>query len=319
MTITQSPPVRPSTGAGDGAPRPPSRRRRWRLTPYLLVAPCLIALVTLFGYPVFLVIRMSFQRLGLRELAFHETTYVGWANYRLILRDPEFWSSVVRSVVFTAAVVAATIGLGTLIALLLGRLGRVMRTAVSATLIAAWAIPVLTNVVLWLWLFDAQYGVINHALSGIGLPFAGHNWFATQWSTFFVIGVVIVWQAIPFVAFSLHAGMLSVPGELYEAARIDGAGAWKCFRAVTFPLLKPIFLILTFLSVIWDFKAFTQVWVVRQGGPDGSTVTLPLYMYAQGPTRQQFGVAAAVAVALMVLMAGALGYYIRLMVKSEAL
>lgn len=319
---TGAPPARVPAPSGG---RAPARRRRsgpllGRLRPYLLILPSLVALGALFGYPLFLVARISFQRLGLGELVRRQTVYVGVANYRGILTDRFFWTVVLRTVLFTVANVTLTMLLGTLIALLLVRLGRVMRLAVSTALVLAWATPIVTAVVLWQWLFDTQYGVVNWLLTALKLgDYGGHSWFSSQFSTFGVITAIIVWQAVPFVVFSLQAGLLSIPRELYEAARVDGAGAWRTFWTITFPLVRPVFAILAFLSVIWDFRVFTQVWAVRQGGPDRSTITLPVYMYIQGIASSHFGSAAAISLVTVGLLAALLAYYIRHMVRTEAL
>ncbi|MDP9396093.1 MAG: sugar ABC transporter permease, partial [Actinomycetota bacterium] len=290
-----------------------------RLTPYLLVTPSVVALVALFAYPVYLVVKISLQQFRRRELIPGRTAdYNNFENYRSVLTDDFFWSVTTRSFVFTFACVAATMLIGTALAFLLHRLGTVMRLGLSVAMVLAWSIPILTNVVLWLWMFDPRYGVINHLLTRVGFEsYENHNWLQTQTSVFFVIGVIIVWQALPFVAFSVQAGLASLPKELHEAARVDGAGAWRAFSSITWPILKPVFLILTFLSFIWDFRAFAQIWVVRNGGPGTETVTLPVYLYTQGVAKGQFGVAAAVSVLMILLLSLALAYYIRLLLKTE--
>lgn len=128
-----------------------------------------------------------------------------------------------------------------------------------------------------------------------------------------------MWQAVPFVAFSVQAELSTIPSELYEAARLDGASAWQLFRSVTVPMLRSIFMVLAFLSFIWDFKVFTQVWAVRQGGPNRSTVTLPVYIYEQGISASHFGIGAAGSVVMVAILAGLLAYYIRHMLKTESL
>ncbi|TQS40291.1 sugar ABC transporter permease [Cryptosporangium phraense] len=274
--------------------------------------PSLVALAALFVYPVFLLFRMSFQQLGFGELVRRATVYTGFDNYTSLLGDPEFWHVVVRTVAFTAVCVGLTMALGTGIGLLLVRLGRKMTIAVSISLVLAWAIPIVTATTLWQWMFDSTYGVVNFVL---GTP--GHDWFASGVSTFAVIVIIIVWQAVPFVAFTVQAGVLTIPEEYYEAARMDGASGFRAFRAVTVPILRPILTVLAFLSTIWDFKVFTQVFAVRQGGPDGSTVTLPVYLYNQGIASSQYGLAAAGAVLMVALLAIAMVLYLRHMLRTE--
>jgi N,N'-diacetylchitobiose transport system permease protein len=281
------------------------------------VAPSLLALGGLFGYPVFLVLRISFQRLGLAELVLRITTYVGLRNYREILADPRFAAVVLRTVLFTVVCVTLTMVLGTAIGLLLVRLSRPVRLAAQASLVLAWAVPIITATVLWQWMFDQTYGVLNWLLSAVGLDFAGHDWFASGLSTFGVIVTIIVWQAVPFVALTVQAGLLAIPAEYDEAARIDGAGPVRIFTAITVPMLRPILVVLAYLSTIWDFKVFAQVFAVRQGGPNGATMTLPLYLYNTGIASSRFGLAAAGAVVMVAILAIAMVPYLRRTVRTE--
>jgi N,N'-diacetylchitobiose transport system permease protein len=293
--------------------------RARRLLHYLPLLPSLFAFLVLLGYPVLLAVVISFQRMGLRELVQRTTVWIGLENYASILADPTFWAVAIRTLGFTAFNVALTMILGTLVALLLGALGRWMRLALSISLILAWATPALTASVIFQWLFDSKFGVVNWALTSVAIfgDYTNHSWFATGLSTFAVISLLIAWQAIPFVAFSLRAGILSIPSEQYEAARVDGATDRAIFRRITVPSLLPLFMILTFLSAIWDFKVFTQIWTVRQGGPAGETVTLAIYAYLKGIAGAQYGLASAVAVIMVVLLALVLIPYIRTMLRTQ--
>jgi N,N'-diacetylchitobiose transport system permease protein len=280
------------------------------------VAPSVLALLVLLGWPVVRDVAISFQRLGLAELVQRRTVWVGLANYREVLADPFFWTVVVRTVVFTVVNVALTMLLGIAVALLLQALSRGVRVALSVALVLAWAVPPISATVIFQWLFDTQFGIVNQVLTGLGMDFADHSWFATGLSTFGVITTLVVWQAIPLVALSLYASTTAIGDELYEAAAIDGAGAWRRFTAVTWPAIRPMVLVLTFLSVIWDFKVFTQVYGIRQGGPNRETVTMALYAYQQGIGSREFGTAAAISVIMMVLLAVGLAWYARYMVRS---
>ena len=290
-----------------------------RLLIYLPLLPSLFAFIVLLGYPVLLAVLISLQKMGLRELVQRTTVWIGLQNYATILADPTFWAVAVRTLAFTAVNVGLTMLVGTVVALLLGALGRWLRLALSISLVLAWATPALTASVIFQWLFDSKFGVVNWALTSIGIfgDFTNHSWFATGLSTFGVISLLIVWQAVPFVAFSLRAGILSIPTEQYEAARVDGASDRAIFRRITLPSLLPLILILTFLSAIWDFKVFTQIWTVRQGGPAGETVTLAIYAYLKGITGAQYGLASAVAVVMVVLLAFVLIPYIRTMLRTQ--
>ncbi|MGD0019778.1 MAG: sugar ABC transporter permease [Candidatus Limnocylindrales bacterium] len=294
------------------------------LWPYVAVAPAFLTFVLLLGIPVVMLFLTSAQHFGLFELFNNVTTYVGLDNYyNLIFKSPaglpDFPTVLLRTIVFMVVNVALTITLGTLVALLLAKLDRWVRLVLTSAMVLAWAMPVVTGAVLFQWLFDSKLGVVNWAISSLGIfgDYLNHSWFATGLTTFAVITLLIVWQAIPFVALSLYAGILSIPKELPEAARVDGASERQIFSNITLPAIRPLLLMLIFLSVIWDFKVFTQVYAMRMGGPDNQTITLSLYSQQLGINQHQFGVAAAAAVIMMLLLLFVLVPYIRRMIKTQ--
>ncbi|GAB2706525.1 carbohydrate ABC transporter permease [Kitasatospora kifunensis] len=289
-----------------------------RSTPYLLLLPAIVATLALLGWPLVKTFELSFQNLNKRQLILHLTEWNGFDNYKDQLTDPDFWHTTGRSVVFTAINVVAIMVGGTLVGMLLNRLGKKMRILLQAGLILAWAMPIVASATVFSWLFDSRYGVVNWMLDKLGWhSMADYNWYSTQTGTFFVIILLIVWGSIPFVAFNMYAGLTTIPSELYEAARMDGAGSWKIFQCVVFPSLKPFFLSTTFLEVIWVFKAFTQVLAINAGGPGGLTATLPLYAYIQGTGNQHYGIAATIAVLTIVMLGVMMAYYFRIILKQE--
>ena len=306
------------------APRPPAprrpgaRARRWRpLAPYALLAPSLLVLAAILGFPMYRLVSLSFQQYGLRELFAGKGTFIGLDNYREVVTDPFFWTVVVRTVLFAAVCVGLTMVLGTLVALLLRNLARPMRVAVTAGLVAAWAMPTLTAISIWQWLFDFEFGVVNWLLTRLGAEsFQQHNWFDQPLQGFTVIMIVVVWGALPFVAITLHAGLTQVPAELEEAARVDGAGAWQVFRHITFPVMRPIFLILATLSTIWDFKVFTQIWVLLNQRPSREYFLLGIWSYSESFGVTRYGKGAAIAVIMVLLLLLAVSYYVRQMVRA---
>jgi N,N'-diacetylchitobiose transport system permease protein len=298
--------------------RPGARARRLRpLVPYALLAPSLVVLAAVLAYPLYRLVVLSFQQYGLRELFAGRGRFVGLENYRSILGDAFFWTVVARTVVFAGVCVGLTMVLGTLVALLLRRLGRRMRLLVTAGLVAAWATPVLTAVAIWQWMFDFEFGVVNWLLTELGVgDFVNHNWFDRPLEGFTVIVLVVVWGALPFVAVTLHAGLTQVPAELEEAARVDGAGAWQVFWNVTFPILKPVFLILTTLSTIWDFKVFTQIWVMLNQRPGRDYFLLGIWSYNESFGVSNYGKGATIAVVMVVLLMVLTSFYVRQMLRA---
>jgi N,N'-diacetylchitobiose transport system permease protein len=300
----------------------PGKRKRGRfgdrVLPYLLILPALAAILVLLAWPLVQVLAISLRKLDLRELVSGKMVWVGFANYTDTLSDPQFWEITLRTLVFTAAVVAATILVALLLAVLMRHLGPVVRILLQVTLVLAWATPVIATTTVFQWIFDQQYGILNKTLDRLGFhSFIGFSWFSTGASTLTVVGILILWQAVPFVTFSLYAGLIGVPKEHYEAAGIDGAGPWQTFRAVSWPAVKPIMTMVTFLSVLWDFNAFAQIWAIRQGGPDGGSTTLPVTLYLKGIAGSHFGAAAAIATLMLIVLALITGRYIQLLTRTK--
>src|SRR4051812_30912030 len=314
-------PVRTSSPAPRRAVAGGARRRRGsafdRLLPYLLLAPAVIGILWLIGFPVVSVVVTSFRKLDLGELVRGEVKWVGLDNYVKVLSDPRFWEITVRTVVFTAVVVATSVVVGLVIALLMRQLSTPIRILLQVCMLLAWAMPIIASTTVYQWIFDQQYGILNKILVKLGFDYAGHSWFSTGAATLSVIGLLIVWQAIPFLAFSLYAGVIGVPSDLYEAAGIDGASAWQTFRAVTWPELKPLLMMVTFLSLLWDFKVFTQIWVFKEGGPSGGSTTLPVLQYLEGISQSHFGVAAAVSVLMVVILTLLTVSYLRKLLQTQ--
>ncbi len=289
-----------------------------RSAPYLLLLPAILATVFLLGWPLLKTVLVSFQNLNSRQLVQHLTEWDGFENYTEQLSSAEFWHTTGRSIAFTVLNVLLIMVGGTLVGLLLNRLGKWMRLVLSISLILAWAMPIVASTTVYTWLFDQQYGVVNYLLDQLGWHgMADFNWFSTQTSTFFVILLLLVWGSIPFVAFNMYAGLTTIPAEMYEAARMDGAGPFKIFTAVVFPSLKPFFLATTFLEIIWIFKAFTQVFAMNMGGPQRLTETLPVYAFIEGVSNNHYGTGSAIAVLTIVMLGVLMAYYFRVILKQE--
>jgi N,N'-diacetylchitobiose transport system permease protein len=304
-----------------------SRRRR-RLTPsrvlrgsvpYLLVFPIVAVIATVLGYPLYKLVTLSFQQYGLPELIQRKGEWIGLDNYGSVLRDEVFWDTLLRTVVFTIANVGLTIVLGALIALLLVQVSTFVRVLLTTGLVLVWAMPVVVAVQVWYWMTNFQNGILNHILSQLHLgDFSQHDWYATTFSKLSMVALLIVWGAIPFVTISVYAGLAQVPRELVEAAEIDGASRLRVFRDVTFPILKPILLILTSLSIIWDFGVFAQPYLlIGASHVDTTNYVMGVYVFIEGYSHSDFGRGAAISL-LMVLMVAAMSvFYVRRMVRAE--
>jgi N,N'-diacetylchitobiose transport system permease protein len=166
------------------------------------------------------------------------------------------------------------------------------------------------------WLFNNQFGLVNWLLDKLpGVNMRGHDWFADPIQGFGVITLVVVWGALPLLAISLHAGLTQVPGELLDAARVDGASSWQAFRSVTLPHLRPLLVILTTLSIIWDFGVFNQIFFMRNGHPEPGYQTIGVYMYAEGVGSSHYNLGSTIAVLMMVCVFAMMAVYIRQLIR----
>jgi len=287
--------------------------------PYLLVAPVVVVIGAILGYPLYRLVALSFQTYGLPELIQRKGEWIGIDNYRSVLGDSVFWDVLVRTIVFTVANVALTMVLGTLIALLLVQLSAPVRVLLTAGLVLVWAMPAVVAVQVWLWMTNFQNGVLNHVLTELHVgDYFQHDWYASPFSQLAMVTLLIVWAAIPFVTVTVYAGLSQVPRELIEAAQIDGASPLRVFRDVTLPTLKPILLILTSLSIIWDFGVFAQPYLlIGASHVDASNYLMGVYIYIEGYAHSDYGRGAAISL-LMLLMVAALSVpYVRRMVRME--
>ncbi|MFE0808593.1 carbohydrate ABC transporter permease [Streptomyces sp. NPDC058848] len=316
-SLPRDPGRRPPHAAPRGADRR-GRTGRGAPWPYLLIAPAVLGMLYLLVYPLARAVLISFQDFRLRQLILGDAEFVGLRNYRTLLDDPQFWEVVRRTLVFMAVNVVAIMVLSTLVALMTVRLGRVARTVVLSSLVLVWAVPVVAATTVFQWLFHSEFGIVNETLTGLGLDsYESYPWLAHGGSAFAVIVILIVWQSVPFAAITLYSALVTVPAELYESARIDGAGGVRVFRSVTFPLIRPIFMLVLSLEVIWTFKAFVQIWVMTRGGPDDATTILPVYAVQTALAGQRYDLGSAASMLTVLLMSGVLVLYFRRLFRQE--
>src|ERR1700733_2113106 len=302
--------------------------RRHKLAPYLLLAPALAGIALVLLWPLAQVVMFSFQNYGLPQLTgAAPTQWVGLGNFTTTLKDPEFWLSLRTTVLFAAVVVPLTLVTGTAVGLLLNRLGRKMAAFVSGAALLAWATPPVSGSVLFYWLFNPDGGLVDWTLSRMphwlvgSTDWAGYNWTTTgALPAYTVLTVLVVWTSFPFIAVSTLAGLKTVPAELYEAARIDGATPGRMFWRLTYPLLKPIFLVLLLLSVIWDFNVFTQTYLLTGGLANRNEFNLALYLYDKAFTfPPSYGLGGALALIFTLILLVVTVGYVRASVRQGAL
>jgi len=285
--------------------------------PYGLILPVVVVLGAIFGYPIYSLVRLSLQQYGLFELIRHQGRYVGLHNFGLVLHDTVFWHTVVRTIIFTIANVGLTMVLGTLTALLLVRVSAWVRILLTAGLVLVWAMPPVVAVQVWNWMTNYQNGVLNYVLTELHVGnYFHHDWYATTFSQLGIVTVLIVWGALPFVIITVYAALSQVPGELVEAAEIDGARPWQVFLDVTMPVIRPVLLILTSLSILWDFGVFTQPYLlIGQPAIHPGNYLMAIYLFEEGYFKNDYGRGAAISLLMLVIVAAMSVVYVRKMVR----
>ena len=307
--------IAPPASDQDAAPR----RRRASAVPFALLAPSVIMLVVFIGWPLLQLVIMSFQKFGREQIFGRPPEFVGLDNYLRVLADPEFWVVLARSIGLCAVSVAATMALGILIAVMMTKLRPAMRIALSVGLLLAWAMPALTATIVWGWIFDTQYGLVNYFLTWLtGTDFTGHSWLIDPLSFFAIAAIVITWGAVPFVAFSVYAGLTQVSDEVLEAAALDGANGIQRFRLIVVPYIRSILIVLLILQIIWDLRVFAQIYALQTiGGVRAETNTIGVYIYSVSMASGDLGAGGAIAVILVAIMLAISAYYIRNMLKED--
>ncbi len=287
-----------------------------RLLPYALIAPAMLVILGVLAYPLGMLLWLSTQHYGLRELIQHQGEFVGLQNFQTFRVDPQFRYVVAVSIIFTIVNVGVSMLLATGIALLLERVSRPIRVLLSAGLVLVWATPSIPAIDLWQWMFDYEFGVVNWLLTRIGAGnYIHHNWFENPIQGFTVITVIVVWGAIPFLTLMLYAGLTQVPRELVEAAEIDGARPWQVFARVSLPILRPVFLVLFSLSTIWDFGVFNQVWVLLNQRPNENYFLISVYSFQESFRVSQYGLGSAAAVVMVAILVVVTFAYVRQTVR----
>jgi N,N'-diacetylchitobiose transport system permease protein len=282
-----------------------------------MILPVVAVIGVILGYPLYWLAKLSLQRYGLFELIRHHGVPVGLGNYSSVLHDAVFWRTLLRTVVFTAVNVGLTLGLGMLFALLLVRVSTFVRVVLSSGLVLVWSMPVVVAVQVFYWMTNFQNGVVNYALTTLHVGnFSQHDWYATTFSQLGLVTLLIVWGALPFVVITLYAGLAQVPPDLIEAAEVDGARPWRIFLDITLPILRPILLILTSLSIIWDFGVFTQPYLlIGQSKIHAGNYLMSIYLFEEGYFKSDFGRGAAISILMLLMVAVLSVVYVRKMVR----
>ena len=280
------------------SPRKGSLDTRYGLLGVLLIAPTVLVFCAVIVYPLISAIYLGLFSIYTPTM---QGEWVGLDNYRRLLASGEFWRSLGNNVIWTAGTLALQLVFGILVALMLHR-NLVFRALARSLVLFPYFLSTVVAVLVWRWLFNDLYGVLNHLFLWAGIVDMPVDWLGTMPNAMISLILVGAWKYFPFVVIAVLARLQAIPDELYEAASIDGAGAWGRFVDVTLPQLRDVLIVVVLLRTIWDFKEFDLIYLLTGGGPIIGTQTLPLMVYKEAFALNQMGGASAVAVLMMLIM-----------------
>ena len=289
------------------------KKKKFAPWPYLLVTPALLFMLTVVFVPVINAILMSFQSYDLRRP--HRIAFIWFDNYLAVLKDPVFWSSLERTIIWVVCAVGFQFLFGFILALLLNKSFRGRGLARSVSLIP-WVTPGVLIGLMWRWIFDGNFGVLNDLLLRTGIIDNAIPFLAQPASAFFAVILAIVWQGIPFFALMLLAGLQGIPADLYEAADIDGASATQKLFRVTIPSIKNTIFVTTLLRIIWVANSVDVIYNMTGGGPANASQTLSVYIYTKG-SQLNLGYSSTMAVIMALLLLVVAIPYLRQMFKPN--
>jgi multiple sugar transport system permease protein len=272
-------------------------RRHW--LGYLLLAPAVLLIGLIILYPLIVSVDLSFQNVAIARLDQPRRPFTT-ANYERLFTSPDFWNAgwVTLKLVVIVSAFCFLLGLGT--ALLVNN--RFRGRSLARLLVALpWAVPEVIAVVIFAWMFDSSFGLMNWIFIRLGLVDTTVNWFSSPVAAFFVVCVTMIWKGYPFVSIMMLAGLQSIPEDFYHAARVDGANAWQRLVNITLPSLMPVLGVTLVLVMLWVFRDFSIIYILTGGGPLKATQTLSIMTYEQAFGFFKMGYASAVGVVTLVI------------------
>lgn len=265
--------------------------------PYLYILPSIALVLLLFFYPLLQTIFLSFFKVTLGKTG----AYVGSENYLTSIQSTRFQDSIMLTAKWTGLSVALCVIVGLGLALVFNEKFPGNRIVSTLTLIP-WVMPSSIIALMWRWTLHPGFGILNYSLLSLGLINKPISFLTNLNIVLYSLVLVRVWRGAPFATFSFLSGLHAIPLDLYEAAGLDGAGAFQKFRYVTLPLLKPVIAMVVTLLTIWTFQLFEIIYVLTGGGPYGKTETIPIFLYLSIFSRHKIGLATASAIIVSLFM-----------------
>ncbi|MET9909423.1 sugar ABC transporter permease [Streptomyces sp. NPDC006476] len=273
------------SGAAHAA-APPRARRGKRRRPtstqwaaWGFLAPVTVYLALFYAYPLYRNLDLSLRNYTVRSFVQGDAPFTGLANYRTVFDNPTFAPALLHTAVFTAVCLVFQYAIGLALAVFFNQHFRLSAT-LRALFLVPWLLPLIVSASTWSWMLNSDSGIVNAALHALGI--GPVNWLTSpSWSLTSVI-IANIWIGVPFNLVVLYSGLQSIPAGLYEAAALDGAGAWRRFWSITFPLLRPVSAITLLLGLVYTLKVFDIIWIMTKGGPADSSTTFATWSYQLG-------------------------------------
>ena len=273
--------------------------RRMGLQGFLLYLPAIIVIFLVILYPLIYALGMSVTNYRPTRRV---TDFVGLANYVKILTDSAFWAAMGRSLLFTVSSLSLQIVLGLALAQLLNHPRLKFKMLFRGLAITPWLIPTVSVAIIFKWMFNDLYGILNYIMVDLGILDEPYAWMSGGTTAMLILILANVWRGTPLMLTMFLAGLQGIPGDYYEAARVDGASAWYSFRKITLPLLLPVIMVSGVMFFIWTFNFSVLPWVMSQGGPADATSTTPVFAYRRAFTSYRLGEGSAISIILFIVL-----------------
>lgn len=291
-----------------------NRRLEERIFPFLLLLPAFILIIAVIAYPIIRAVWLSFH--SFNPLRSSSSFYVGFENYLKVLKDPVFHIALKNSIFWVVGVVFPQF-LGGLLGALILRQEFIGRSFVRGLSLIPWVTPSILIAIMWMWMLDGNYGLINDILLRLNLISRYIPWLAQPKTSLISVMLADIWRGIPFFAVMLLAAMEAIPEELYEAGKIDGASPAGLFFYITWPSIIPTVVITTMLRIIWTANFMDLILIMTDGGPGFSSLIIPLMSYHTAYKKLDFGYGATISIVQTVLLIFVMIFYIRLLRKGQ--
>ena len=275
-------------------------RTKDRLFLAMLLGPTVVLVLAVVAYPFFENVRISLSNMNIYHISDWEV--IGFQQYIAVLTEPQFWEILVKTLVWTAVNIIFHVSIGVFLAVLLNQKFVAGKSAWRVLLILPWALPQYITALTWRGMFNYEYGAIN-LITAKYLNLPAVEWLTSPLEAFMAVILTNVWLGFPFMMVVALGALQSIPGELYEAADVDGASSWSQFWNITAPLLKPAMIPAITLSIVWTFNNINVVWLVSNGGePNDQTHILVSFVYEAAFSMYRFGWAAALSMIIFVIL-----------------